>query len=430
MEHMEHFANRLEIAYDILESYLFKVGARMFPEDFSRESKLGFVQTCLLIMRGSKRSLQAAIYAFLHESNSELESYSKQAFSKRRQLIKPEAFLTLFRAITEDFYKNPDFSPKCFRGMHLFAIDGTTYNLPNTSELTEVYGVQTTGGESQTQARSSCLYDVLNKMLIDINMVPIKSSERVLALEHLKYLKDLKPDDNLVLLDRGYPSAELIKYFDNNHINYVMRCNKNEFFSEIRKVTEDDKVIHIDKITKKTKVELKTDMRVVQVTLDTGTIETLITNLLDSSFTTDDFKYLYSLRWGIEEKYDDLKNKLKMEDFSGVTPIAVLQDFYATMFLTNLVAFAEMDCEAELNFANQSRERKYEYRINTTMAIAFVKDSFIKLVIEQNPIKKHLMFKRLRNQLLKSVIPIRPGRSYERRRKHKTSKFPQNRKSV
>jgi hypothetical protein len=430
MGSMEHFAKRLERAYTILSSYEFLIEARMRAGKFSRKSKLGFMQMCLLILRGSKRSLQAAIYTFLRESKLELEAYSKQAFSKRRQEINPEAFLTLFRSTMEDFYTDPSLTPKTFQGMNVFAIDGTAYNLPNTPELKEIYGVQTTLGEPQTQAKGSCLYDVLNNLLIDVKMLPIKTSEREIAAEHLNYLHGLKPEHNLVLLDRGYPSMELIRQFDEQQIFYLMRCNKREFIREIREVTETDKVLDLKKQLRKTKEEMHTVMRVVQFPLENGTVETLITNLLDSSFTVEDLKYLYHLRWGVEGKYDELKNKLKIEAFSGTTPVAVLQDFYATMFLTNLVAFAEMDCEAELESINHSRERKYEYRINTTQAIASVKDSLIKLVMERNPRKLKRQLVRLSKRLIASTVPIRPGRSFERLRKHKAFSFPPNRTDV
>ena len=56
-------------------------------------------------------------------------------------------------------------------------------------------------------------------------------------------------------------------------------------------------------------------IRVLRIPLENGTIETLITNVFDSSFTTEDFKHLYYLRWGIEEKYDEIKNKMKIEAF-------------------------------------------------------------------------------------------------------------------
>lgn len=430
MDCVKRFAKKLKWAYTTIQSYGFKVDGRMSTEKFSRDRKLGFAETCFVILRGSKRSLQAAIYTFLRESKSEVDSYSKQAFSRRRQFIKPEAFLTLFRGITEGFYTDPSMTPKSFRNLHVFAVDGTTYNLPNTPELKEIYGVQTSQGEPQAQAKGSCLYDVLNNLLIDVKMLPIRSSEREIAVEHLNYLHGIKPHNNLVLLDRGYPSLELIRYFEDNQLLFLMRCNKNEFISEVRKVTEADKVIHIDRKSPKTKERIQATMRVIHVPFDNGNVETLITNLTDSSFSAEDFKYLYHLRWGIEEKYDELKNKLKIEAFSGVTPVAVLQDFYATMFLTNMVSFAEMDCEKELKLISQGRERKYEYRINTTLAIASVKDSLIELTMERSPGKQKRMLEQLGKRLLANIIPIRPGRSYERRRKHMSSKYPQNRGEV
>lgn len=427
---MVNFANLLKNAYTMLHSYVFKVDGRMNSDKFSRKSKLSFAETCLLTLRGSKRSLQAAINTFLDESKLELETYSKQAFSERRQYIKPEAFLKLFRLTVEEFYTKGVPNPKKYRGFNVFAIDGTTYNLPNTPELKELYGIQTSQGEPQTQAKGSCLYDVLNNLLVDVRMRPVKSSERDTAVEHLNYLHQLKPGRNLVLFDRGYPSLELIRYFGEHNMIYLMRCNKAEFISEVRKVSDEDTIIQIDRLSRKTKVPIQTEMRVIHIPLDNGIVETLITNLLDDSFTVEDFKRLYHLRWGIEEKYDELKNKLKIEAFSGTTPIAILQDFYATMFLTNLVAYAEMDCEAELESLNESRDRKYTYRINSSIAIASVKDYFVKVVMEDNPLKQKLMFIKLRKRLLSSVVPIRPGRSFSRRRKHTSSDYPQNRKDV
>lgn len=429
---MKNFSKQMNNIYTTINNYYFMLDGRMKPEKFSRESKLGFAETCLVVLRGSKRSLQAAINTFLKESKSEIDNYSKQAFSQRRQYIKPEAFLTLFRKTVENFYEDEEQNPKTFQGMHVFAIDGTAYNLPNTKELEDIYGVQVTGGAPQVQAQGSCLYDVLNDLLIDVQMLPIKSNERKIAQTHVEYLCGYKPENNLILFDRGYPSLELIEYLDKNRISYVMRCNKKHFISEIRDVREPDAVIHLkNKKIKKTGKRIESaDIRVLSVPLENGTVETLITNILDESITSQDFKELYHLRWGIEEKYDELKNKMKIEAFSGTTPVAVLQDFYATMCLTNMVAYAEKDCAAELESINKSRERKYEYRINNTMAIASVKDSFIEMIMETSQRKQKRMFDKLFQRLLASTVPIRPERRYVRKRKHKASKFPPNRKDV
>ena len=84
-------------------------------------------------------------------------------------------------------------------------------------------------------------------------------------------------------------------------------------------------------------------LRVLEIQLSNGEIEHLVTNILDSSISLDDFKWIYQKRWGIETKYNDVKNKLEIENFTGYSPKAILQDFYATMFLANLAGVLEYD---------------------------------------------------------------------------------------
>ena len=82
-------------------------------------------------------------------------------------------------------------------------------------------------------------------------------------------------------------------------------------------------------------------LRVLKIQLSNGDIEYLATNIFDSQITLDDFKWAYHKRWGIETKYNDVKNKLEIENFTGYSPDAILQDFYATMFLAELAGALE-----------------------------------------------------------------------------------------
>ena len=66
----------------------------------------------------------------MKEANSE---YSKQAFSKGRLRIRPDAIRTLFDFTVKEFYTNAPFST--FLGYRVLAIDGTRLNLPGTAEL-------------------------------------------------------------------------------------------------------------------------------------------------------------------------------------------------------------------------------------------------------------------------------------------------------
>src|SRR5674476_508321 len=49
-------------------------------------------------------------------------------------------------------------------------------------------------------------------------------------------------------------------------------------------------------------------VRMVKVTLSSGEVEILLTNLYDKNlYTNDDLKFLYGLRWGIETSYGKQK---------------------------------------------------------------------------------------------------------------------------
>lgn len=75
----------------------------------------------------------------------------------------------------------------------------------------------------------------------------------------------------------------------------------------------------------------------VKITLKTGEIEYLVTNLPFEEFTTVKIGELYSKRWGIETAYDIIKNKLYIENISDKKKIIVEQDFYSQILLFNMI---------------------------------------------------------------------------------------------
>ena len=49
--------------------------------------------------------------------------------------------------------------------------------------------------------------------------------------------------------------------------------------------------------------------------MEDGTTEYLITNLTSEQMPVENFPDLYQLRWGVESKYRELKNRLEIENF-------------------------------------------------------------------------------------------------------------------
>jgi len=49
----------------------------------------------------------------------------------------------------------------------------------------------------------------------------------------------------------------------------------------------------------------------------------LITNLSKNELKYEESKELYFKRWGIKTKFDKLKNKFQIENFSGIKPLII-----------------------------------------------------------------------------------------------------------
>lgn len=406
--------------YDKINSKEFLEVSKMKEKDFTRNRKMDFPKLMIFILSGTKKSLQSALFAFNSRFKFENGTYSKQAFSKARKKIKPSAFFSLFKESVEMFYKDSDY--KRFHGYRVMAIDGTKYNLPNNTEMKEVYGYQKSTNE-QPQALGSCLYDVLNGIVMDALIAPFNANERTLAKLHIEELSKIKTSKDLLLMDRGYPSADLITFIESKNIKYIMRCS-NQFIKGM-KITDSDCVI-THKFAKSNSVKI----RVISFPISKDENEILITNIFDKNFTIENFAELYHMRWNIEEKYDDLKNKLEIENFSGNSNIAVLQDFYATMFLNNIASIMALDCEDEIKEHCKTNQLKYEYKANISLTISMMKFRLIDMFTLKSQTKRNKILDNIYHQLLISVTPVRPNRTFARNKKHKSQKFPSNRKSL
>ena len=405
------------IHYIIFSDYYIRRATKR-QMDFTRNRKMSFTDYIFAIIKGTKTSLQSSIDTFFESQHKNHIEYSKQAFSKGRQRIKPEAFQELLLAVAERFYQTAETNK--WRGYHLFGIDGTRLNLPCTQELEEIYGSQTSQGAPQVQALVSCLYDLLNGMIVDTRFRSCKSSERDAAKDMIESFDAEKYGKPVFIMDRGYPSAELIDTIIRAGHKFVMRC-PTEFLRSMKLPKRDNVLSH-----KFAKLKEKVDLRVVKVSLPTGDTEYLVTNLFDSDLNEDDFSDLYRTRWGIETKYNDIKNKLEIENFTGYTPDAILQDFYATMFLANLAGVLEFELHDEIEAAHNSSEKKYEYRMNRNRTISELKRTVVEMIATRSKAKRMKLFLEMQNRLRNAVVPVRPNRAAPRTKRHKTSKFSQN----
>ena len=410
-----------EFAKSIVKSTEFMLKFRRTPKDFIRNRKLSFSMNILLILSALKHSIQTGIDQFLIDTDAVFDTYSKQAFSKGRQRILPEAFLELHKKSVEFFYNEADY--ETYFGHRVLAVDGSKINLPYNSELLDIYGSQkSTNGLIQSLV--SCLTDVMNNVIIDGIMAPFDSSERELAKQNITNSVNMLTDNDIILFDRGYPSSELMQFLDKNGSKYIMRCDAT-FLGKILKTHIENDFVTIHKFVKS---GITLTFRVVRFPISDETTEILVTNILDE-FDIADFKQLYNLRWGIEKTYNCIKNKFELESFSGTKPICILQDFYANLMLYNALAMVMYENNKELAKKGDT-ETKYIYKTNENQAVNKIRENLIKAVITENEFERARLFTKIRKQLQKEVVPVRPNRICDNNRKpkHPFVKFSQNQK--
>lgn len=388
--------------------------------------KIPFAAFIAFLLRPSKKSLQVELNHFLLENETMSNTYSKQAFSKRRQLIRPEAIKEIFQVATDTFYQEAEY--KTLKGYVVAAIDGSRINLPDSPELKERFGSQITGNAPQNQALSSCAFDVLNGLYLDAVITPCKSSERLLAEQHIDYISRYGFEKILYLFDRGYPSHVLIEKLSASGASYLFRCDKT-FVRGIATNGDDCVVTHQFKSAKEALT-----FRLVRLTLTDengeSSEEIFLTNLSADSFSKEELGDLYHLRWGIETSYDHAKNAVCLENFSGLSEVAIKQDYYAAMYLFNQSAGFAYDAELEFNAAHNGKGNKYVYKQNLSVAIGTLKPVVTKMILTKSVSERERYIRRINTMLIKATTKIEPNRHFERTKKHKTSKYPNNRRPI
>lgn len=391
---------------------------RVSEQDFTRKRKQPFCLILLFMLNLLRKSMVIEIDNFLNHLNSKLDSqkfenFTSSAFVQKRKKIKPEVFNYLSSIITSNYYAESNQNIKRFNGFRILAVDGSNITLPFTQELKLFFGESTNHTNvSVVQALSSVLYDVLNHLVLNSVIENTKTGERALALKHKLHWKE----KDLIIYDRGYPSYD----FKNEHlksgIDYLIRVQKNHskivssfILSQKRTLITDifppEKHIFTDKDYNKN-TALK--VRLVRVDLPNGEIEILMTSLLDSQiYQTSIFKELYFLRWGIETFYDELKNKLKVEYFTGYSIMSIQQDFFCAIFISNLQSVIVNDLGDELRLKNQNT--KLDYKINKNLSYGFLKNRILQLLFKEAPLEQ--VYNELQLLFLKNKIPIRKNRN-------------------
>jgi hypothetical protein len=252
----------------------------------------------------------------------------RASFSKARKAVSwtffRDGLLGLVRAI--------DARRTTFGGLKLFAIDGHQLILPYTKDLYAAgYSGRYLENERETytlRAYMGHCYDVLTGITSDVTFSPTLDEHR-----DRRSLLPSVPDGSLVLYDRLYFSEDLaISHAGRDKVYFLCRC-KSTASREVAALFADT-----EKMTSSTRRYGRRITFFKVIHPDTGEATVYATDLPESWHKPELIRRLYRMRWETEtEQRDITETTVKLEQWHSTTLNGILQEFYATLWLVNVV---------------------------------------------------------------------------------------------
>lgn len=342
----------------------------------------------MLLQKGSK-SLQLYLNELIPGLGLPGLTVSNMAYSKARRKFKHTAFIELNQtAVVQTMYEDGDY--RTFKGFRILACDGSKIRLPEDNpEVAEQFGTRPyANGQpgiagTHAMALASVFYDALNRVSLDAHLLPVATHEVTAAISQLQgsFLASQLTKDDLIVQDRGYHSYRMLGALSRTKAQFVVRGKRNSGMRVVDDMLNgggsDDRIEtvtlpeHLAERPEFQGLPAKLKLRFVRVRLKDGTIEVLVTSVLDPErLSVADLKELYYLRWGIETFYGILKNRLTLENFSGLSVEAIRQDFFMTVFLGGVESIFIEDAEDTLARQQGGHPKK----VNKAVSFNAIKD--------------------------------------------------------
>ena len=153
--------------------------ARKSPENFTRNRKLP-PELILYILNRRGLTTKMELVDFIKEAK--IPEVNDVALLKQREKLNAEVFKYLNEESMKTFYNEYEKEVKTFKGYILTAIDGSDWEIPNSSKTREEYKAQK--GRC-ARMKVSTIFDILNCFVLDTEIEENNYSELKLAARHL-----------------------------------------------------------------------------------------------------------------------------------------------------------------------------------------------------------------------------------------------------
>lgn len=417
------------------------IQARKKDTDFTRNRKITVKD--IIYYDLNKKGLSSKMELDKFIDICQIGNISSPGMLKQRRKLNPEVFRYLKNQSLKLFYTEFKEEVKTYKGWLLFAADGSDFEIPNTTKCKKQYNSPIKGKSNEpmcARANIGNMYDLLNNYVVDTVIKPYQSDEIKMMQENLCIAKELVDDYKIIrIMDRGYVSLEDIYFSQLNNDKYIVRLKKKDFGIERKNIKTNDEFINIGYVrTRMYYYENKNpelieylksgnllNVRLVNIVLPTGEIETLMTNLNEIEMSYEELKDLYRLRWGIETSYHYLKESMKIETITSSNEDIIKQDILSQMFVFNILQSFQNDAESDI----KQEDYKHKMKININMATGYIKQYLIYILLEDDGKLRDSYMSNLYEKILKHIVPIRPNRKYERKKDVKNKHHINKRKT-
>lgn len=316
-----------------------------------------------------------------------------------------------------------------WRGLSLWAVDGTSLRVPDTEDNRRHFGAQPKGERGRGDAaypmvRLAVLMALRSHILAAASFGPYLVDER-------RYADDLweaLPDRSLVIVDRNYVNANVMALADEaRERHWLMRAKSNTKYETLEELGKGDYLVErqVQHYLRRDHPHLPRTQRVraIEYTVK-GEARVLLTSLIDAKrYPASEIIKLYSERWEIELGYDEIKTKLleRHETIRSKSPEAIAQELWGILTAYNLVRLEMERMADELDVS--------PLQISFIEALREIREQWLWATYTETPgaIPKRLVSMRDRMRLY--VLPSRRQRSYRREVKLKMSSYPRKRSS-
>ncbi len=354
---------------------------------------------------------------------------TEEAFVKARKRM-PLAFWVELLLLLGERFETEHLERMRFRGFRLLAVDGTRLTLPDEKELRDHYGTAKNGnGKQQAQAQMVLLQSPLTRLPVAYQLGPLKTGEVTMARQLTCHLRR----DDLLLLDSGYLSYGLLCDIQSRGAFFCIRLQRAVNVRTLRRLqdTRDRLVRWSPKDSRgqwrREGLPRSFDLRQIEYRVPGYRTIKLLTNVLSpTELSYDEFSRLtttpgvtekllpglYHLRWQIETTYAELKVVQQLDGgLRSKKPEGIAYEVAGHVVFYLLVRWLMVEAAdkhgvnpLQISFCHALRELELLWPTITVSSPEWVKTK---------------LWPRLLERIASHIVPLRPGRSYPRKKKAK-----------